>query len=598
MNINKINSQKGIAQFLVIAVMAFLALGIPTATKLVQQNQENRSNAASMTDNYLTNKIDNKIDKKFDNKLNNEICGVVKTESLSATTDIDNPSILCKSGSVWKYSIFTPTCQDSDCDELPQNLKEKYYKWTCVNTTEPKKQHLNIDDTEKQNSQNTNVIASCRSISENVTPVLDAYLYFNPKNQIYKIGDTVKVIVGINSGLNKISGADVIGTFDSSKLELISIDKSPSIVFGDKGDCVISKDIVPDKFMFSCYVNDNSLSKVVKGDLVYLTFKAKSVGLVKMEFSCEQSKINDSNIINSNPAEDLILCDKNINANYKIINTNLIPASSIEATPTNLKLKVDQSEDLIYTLTPSDSNDPIKWTVSTDSLVKIQKTALMCSDSSNSKCLETSGTNHLQVTALKAGTAKIKLTTSSGKYAEVTVVIDKEPQSEVVNGACGNVKYSALTETSDKDNPQLLCKSGKVTNFSKMTPNCSSASNSSNCPPAFYNWTCLGSNDGKSVKCTIKNSILVTGIKVTPTSLKLKVGKTAKISYVLIPKDTTDSVNLTIVGPKNTIKITEINSTSPGTKNYKVTALKSGSVKVYFKTSSGKSASTTILINK
>ena len=44
MNLNK---QRGIAQLVVVAVMAFLALGLPLTTKLVQQNQENRSLAYS-----------------------------------------------------------------------------------------------------------------------------------------------------------------------------------------------------------------------------------------------------------------------------------------------------------------------------------------------------------------------------------------------------------------------------------------------------------------------------------------------------------------------------------------------------------------------
>ena len=44
----KFNRQRGVAQLVVVAVMAFLALGLPVVTKLVQQNQENRSQAASV----------------------------------------------------------------------------------------------------------------------------------------------------------------------------------------------------------------------------------------------------------------------------------------------------------------------------------------------------------------------------------------------------------------------------------------------------------------------------------------------------------------------------------------------------------------------
>lgn len=42
---NKLFQQRGIAQLVVLSVMAFLALGLPLTTKLVQQNQENRSQA-------------------------------------------------------------------------------------------------------------------------------------------------------------------------------------------------------------------------------------------------------------------------------------------------------------------------------------------------------------------------------------------------------------------------------------------------------------------------------------------------------------------------------------------------------------------------
>lgn len=43
-----LNRKKGIAQLMVVAVMAFLALGVPLTTKLVQENQENRSQAATV----------------------------------------------------------------------------------------------------------------------------------------------------------------------------------------------------------------------------------------------------------------------------------------------------------------------------------------------------------------------------------------------------------------------------------------------------------------------------------------------------------------------------------------------------------------------
>lgn len=567
--IQKIDNQKGIAQFLVMVVMAFLALGIPTATKLVQENQENRSKA---------------------------------TEENTSINNITTNGI----------SIF-------------HNFAPKDYS-------------------------------------------------------IRKIGSVLVNDLLIKTGGKKINSATIVYCYtDLLKPDLNSIsgEQIAQVVYNKEvgNNCAETKVVFNDKELNESFPPYQNL----KGYIISYKTTVVKYGRGMVKIDCSKSTLTDEND-KEIPAENFY-CEEN-GTDFTLTDPlsvsptpqASIPATSIKVAPTNIKLKVGQSQNLTYILTPSKSTDTVKWSVSEDGLVDIQKLALKCTDNSDSKCLETPGTSHLQVTALKTGTVKIKLTTKSIKYAEVTVVIDKKPQSEVingvcgpltpsqitdnidkekpqlfcksgkvgnftktadaywwdcngvnggestgcgfdnpnkkvVNGACGAPKYNQLTPTTDKLNPKLLCKSGKVTEFSKMTPNCSNPSNSTNCPPAFYSWKCIGTNGGKSVKCSIKSTLVpATGIKVTPTSLKLKVGQIGKISYVLTPRNTTDTVSSLIAGPKGLIRVAQTTPpcpngancaiASPGVRYYNITALKSGSVKITFKTKSGKSTSSTILINK
>ena len=589
--IQKIDNQKGIAQFLVMAVMAFLALGIPTATKLVQENQENRSKAAS---EYIS-------------------------EETTTTLNPTRPLI------------------------------------TYVPTKTPSPIPINTDQ-------------------------ISFHHNFAPKDySIRKIGSVLINDILIKTGGKKIDTATIVYCYtDLLKPDFNSVsgEQIAKVVSNKEigNNCAEVKVVFNDKQLIDSLYQQYT-------DYV-LSYKVTIVkyGRGMLGIDCTKSSLIDKN------GEEIIANDPNCgyyNGTDFTLTDPLsvsptpqasIPATSIKVAPTNLKLKVGQSQNLTYILTPSKSTDTVKWSVSEDGLVDIQKLSLKCTDSSDSKCLETPGTSHLQVTALKAGTVKIKLTTKSIKYTEVTVVIDKKPQSEIingvcgpltpsqitdnidkekpqllcksgkvgnftktadaywwdcnginggestgcgfdnpnnkiVNGACGSPKYDQLTPTTDKINPKLLCKSGKVTEFSKMTPNCSNPSNSTNCPPAFYSWKCIGTNGGKSVKCSIKSTLVpATGIKVTPTSLKLKVGQIGKISYVLTPRNTTDTVSSLIAGPKGLIRVAQTTPPCPngancaiataGVRYYNITALKSGSVKITFKTKSGKSTSSTILINK
>jgi len=121
---------------------------------------------------------------------------------------------------------------------------------------------------------------------------------------------------------------------------------------------------------------------------------------------------------------------KNKSMLWDISPTVSVPAESVDIAPIGATLRVGQTAKLIATMTPSNSTDTITWTSLSDSIVSINQNG--------------------NVKALKAGTATITATTSSGKTAECIVVVnDAGDESTIPNkkikvsvyvGATGDLK--------------------------------------------------------------------------------------------------------------------------------------------------------------
>ncbi len=142
----------------------------------------------------------------------------------------------------------------------------------------------------------------------------------DPANGNYKVGQSFTVTAKMDSGGQVIGGADGVGTYDADILELVSVEKAPSMVFSntdDGGNCSISE-FELGKFSYACYSNSNTSSNSDSGDLVVFTFKGKAVGTGKVVFTCVQDSTTDTNIIKTDPVSDIIVCSENINGTYVI----------------------------------------------------------------------------------------------------------------------------------------------------------------------------------------------------------------------------------------------------------------------------------------
>ncbi len=148
--------------------------------------------------------------------------------------------------------------------------------------------------------------------------VAGPHLSFSPSTGTYKVGQEFDVIVKMDSGGVVIPGNDGVGTYDSSRLELLKIERSSPSVFdegGTPGGCDVNDSSVG-KFSFGCFSTLDSNSN--SGDVVVFSFKAKAVGTAKVEFQCVDGSTTDTNIWDES-VNEVIVCSENKNGLYEII---------------------------------------------------------------------------------------------------------------------------------------------------------------------------------------------------------------------------------------------------------------------------------------
>lgn len=149
-----------------------------------------------------------------------------------------------------------------------------------------------------------------------------AKLTLSPASGSYGNGETFKVTVGVDSGTDVAGAVDGLGTYDSAKLELTDISEATDLIFkngGSQGSCSTKKS--DGKFNFTCYGESSVDDKIIKGNLVVLTFKTKAAGTAAVNFTCASGSTSDSNIIKSSTSTDVITCASNDSGSYTISGT-------------------------------------------------------------------------------------------------------------------------------------------------------------------------------------------------------------------------------------------------------------------------------------
>jgi len=164
-------------------------------------------------------------------------------------------------------------------------------------------------------------------LSSKVVLAAGPLLKFSPSTGNYTKGSTFTVTIGVDSGTEKSQAVDAWVTFDSSKLEVESIDTASNPAFS----FTLGKNIYNSSGKFDISLASTDMSTynatVISGDLVTVTFKALSTGTVNVNFSCTSGLTTDSNIFNS-ASSDVIVCGSNVNGTYTITDSSSSSSSS------------------------------------------------------------------------------------------------------------------------------------------------------------------------------------------------------------------------------------------------------------------------------
>lgn len=143
---------------------------------------------------------------------------------------------------------------------------------------------------------------------------------FSPSSGSYTNGASFAVVLGADSGVEKVVAMDIVGTFDATKLEISSIEKASSAAFNfDYGanTAIIHNDT--GKFELTLAPSGSSVydGVVVNGSLLVINFRAKAVGTASVNLTCQSGSVTESNIINQSSA-DMVDCASNQSGSYTI----------------------------------------------------------------------------------------------------------------------------------------------------------------------------------------------------------------------------------------------------------------------------------------
>lgn len=156
-------------------------------------------------------------------------------------------------------------------------------------------------------------------------------LNWSPASGSYSDGAAFSVVLQINSGTEKVLGVDVVGSFDSERLELASIEAVASKAF--EYDTSSMTPLISNSEgtyeVTLAPINMNSYAaKTAVGDLLKFNFRAKATGTAAVRLTCQAGSTVETNIMNDVNV-DVVDCASNGSGSYTI------GASSSTTTTTN-----------------------------------------------------------------------------------------------------------------------------------------------------------------------------------------------------------------------------------------------------------------------
>jgi len=246
--------------------------------------------------------------------------------------------------------------------------------------------------------------------------------------------------------------------------------------------------------------------------------------------------------------------------------TVTVPATKVYVNQ-SLTIKKGQSKTLTATIVPADSTDKLTWKSSAPKKVSVDKNG--------------------KIKAVATGSAKITVTTDSGKKAtcKVTVVKSAKKATKVTidktakTMKIGEVRQLKVTVKPAKTTDQVTFSSSKKSVIAVAKNGVMTAKK-----PGKATITVKAGKKKAKIQLTVSQPS--TAVTLNKTSATIKKGKTLKLKATLTPKNSTDTLKFT----SSKKSVATVNSKGV------VTAKKAGTATITVKTSSGKKATCKVTV--
>jgi len=161
-------------------------------------------------------------------------------------------------------------------------------------------------------------------VTSPVRAIAGAHFTLTPATGSYSVGQNFSVVMGVDSGTDKVVGIDVKANFDASKLEVVSIEKGtfPSdesyYQFSyTTGQAIIKNDTGSFEVTLSPLNQSIYVGPVAKQELLKVTFRPKATGVASLTYVCSAGSVTETNII-STTGSDVVDCTSNQSGSYTI----------------------------------------------------------------------------------------------------------------------------------------------------------------------------------------------------------------------------------------------------------------------------------------
>lgn len=165
-------------------------------------------------------------------------------------------------------------------------------------------------------------LAGAMVLAKPVTAMAVPHFTLTPASGSQTVGQDFTVVMGVDSDTEKVVGIDIKGSFDSSKLEIVSIEKG--IVPDDgyqfsytSGQAIIHNDTGVFEVTLTPLNQSVLVGPVAKHELLKITFKPKATGTATLNYTCLPGSVVETNII-SQAGSDVVDCSANQSGSYTI----------------------------------------------------------------------------------------------------------------------------------------------------------------------------------------------------------------------------------------------------------------------------------------